>query len=578
MRTPKLASSTVGGLIEQVVGQARRVFLLAGLFSLGVNLLMLTVPLYMLQIYDRVLMSRSVETLLLLSAIAIVALVTLGVLEAVRSLLTARLGSWMEQKLGGYVLAAGISAAVRRRETSVQGLRDLAQVRGFLTSQGLVPLMDAPWMPLYLAVIFLLHPVLGFISVAGALVLAVVAFMNERATRRPLLQAAAAEIKTTSEAGNAARNADVVEAMGMLPALIRCWQEHGAEAFDRHSQVASRNAVLAAISRFLRLFLQLAVLGGGAYLVVRHEMTPGSMIAASILMGRALAPIDMAISGWRPAVSAHGAYRRLRRGLEEAPLSRPMMAIPPPEGRLAVEALTFLYPGQSEALLRGINFALDPGDCLAVIGAAAAGKTTLGRVIIGNLPPRVGHVRLDGADMTRLSVADRGRYIGYLPQDVELFRGSVRENITRFQDATDEEVMAAAQQVGAHELILRLQQGYDTNIGDGGAALSGGQRQRIGLARAVFGRPSLLLLDEPDANLDQAGAAALRSCLATLRTQGVTVILITHRQSLLQCADKILILRDGQLEYFGSSAPVLQAPIPTQPVGHWPHYAEERRP
>jgi PrtD family type I secretion system ABC transporter len=539
------------------------------LFSLGVNLLMLTVPLYMLQIFDRVLMSRSLDTLFLLTVIALGALFTLALLDLVRSSLFLRLGHWVELKLGGYMLGGAIATMLKSGGASVQGLRDLSTVRAFLSGPAMVSLVDIPWTPLFLAVIFVLHPLLGWIAVGGAIILSLLAVTNELVTRRTLLRVTNASIEATQKAEAAVQNADVIEAMGMLPALVGRWYRDSGEALKLQRRVAGRNSSISAFAKFVRLSLQLLVLATGAFLVIAGELTGGGMIAASILMGRALAPVEMAIGTWRSAVSAYGAYQRVKQLFALAPLNRQALALPTPSGRLKVDNVTFIYPGQSEPALRNVGFALEPGELLGVVGPAAAGKTTLARHLVGILEPRLGHVRLDGADLAHWPPEDRGQYLGYLPQDVELFSGTVRENISRMGTG-DAGVIPAARLVGAHDMILGLPAGYETNIGRGGTALSGGQRQLIALARAVYGEPRLIVFDEPYANLDHGAEDVLIKSLQDLKAQGTTVVVIAHRANILQRADKLLLLRQGQVQRFGDRDEILPrmvAPAP-RPMRH----------
>jgi PrtD family type I secretion system ABC transporter len=383
---------------------------------------------------------------------------------------------------------------------------------------------------------------------------------NELVTRRSLLHATNASIEATQEAEAAVQNADVIEAMGMLPALVGRWHRDSGEALNLQRRVAGRNSAISAFSKFLRLALQLSVLGTGAFFVIGGELTSGGMIASSILMGRALAPIDMAIGAWRSAVSAYGAYQRVKQQLAQAPVNRQSLSLPAPAGQLVVDNANYVYPGQNEPVLKYVSFALEPGESLGIVGPAAAGKTTLARLLVGNLEPQLGHVRLDGADISQWPSEDRGQYLGYLPQDVELFSGTVRENISRMGTG-DTGVIPAARLVGAHEMILSLPVGYETNIGRGGTALSGGQRQWIALARAVYGEPRLIVLDEPYANLDHGAEEALIKALQDLKARGATVIVIAHRPNILQQVDKMLVLHHGQVQAFGDRSEILQKMI-----------------
>ena len=442
-------------------------------------------------------------------------------------------------------------------DPSVQALRDLATFRTFLSGPGIFPVMDAPWTPIFLGVIFLLHPLLGWLSLAGASVLFALALANELATRNLLAESSVASFKALNRAEAAVRNADVIEAMGMMPQLVRRWHRQNAESLDLQARASGRSSAITSVSKFLRLVLQIGVLGVGAWLVIESELTPGAMIAASILMGRALAPVEQAIGSWKQMVAARGAYQRMKQQLDETPVRGLGMPLPAPSGHISVEGLSFVFPRASEPTLRNVNFELHAGDALGLIGPTAAGKTTLARLLVGNLAPRTGHVRLDGMDVAEWDSEDMGRHVGYLPQDIELFSGTVRENIARMADGEPDAVIAAARIAGMHEMVLGMAQGYDTEIGEGGAALSGGQRQRIGLARAVYGDPRFVVLDEPNANLDGAGEAALSDAIDTLKERGATIVVIAHRPSVLRQVDKVVVLRNGTVDKFGPREQVI---------------------
>ena len=553
-------------LLKETLAASRGGFVAVGVFSLFINVLMLTAPLYMLQVFDRVLTSRSVETLIMLTLIAGVALLALAALDALRGAALVRIGTWLDGRIGAPVLAASITAAVRKGDgASVQRLRDLSTLRTFLTGPGIFPVMDAPWTPIFIAVIFLLHPILGWVSLAGALVLFGLAVSNEVTTRGLLGRAGGASVAALRQAEAAIRNADSVEAMGMMPALIRRWHERNAEALTLQSVASMRSGGITAASKFARLALQVGILGAGAWLVILNELTPGAMIAGSILMGRALAPVEQAIGTWRSLIAARGAYERVKKQLDDSEPRGQAMPLPPPSGRLNVEGVSFVHPGAEAPTLRAVSFQLQPGETLGLIGPTAAGKTTLARLLVGNLVPRAGHVRLDAMDVAQWEAEDLGRHIGYLPQDVELFGGTVRENIARMDMGDAEAVVAAAGLAGVHDMILRLPKGYDTEIGEGGATLSGGQRQRIALARAVYGSPRLIVLDEPNANLDGEGEEALVKAIGVLRENKVSIVVIAHRPSILQTADKVLVLRAGAVQVVGPRDEVL-AKLTGQPA------------
>jgi len=545
--------------LRDALAACRGGFLAVALFSLFINLLMLVTPLYMLQVFDRVLGSRSTDTLIVLTVITVLALLTMAGLMVVRGRVLVWIGTWIDRRIGGSVLASGIEVTILGGKPSVQGLRDVSTVRTFLTGSGIFPLMDAPWAPIFIAFVFFLHPLLGWISLVGAGVLFVLALVNELATRKLLARSSAASIQSLQQAEAAARNADAVLAMGMAPNLIRRWQRQNIETTTLQALASNRSGMITSISKFGRLILQIAMLGTGALLVLQGEITPGVMIAGSILMARALAPVEQAIGMWRSAVAARDAYKRVKQLLAKLPAKPASMPLPAPSGHISVEGLSYVHVGGSDPVLRGITFGLEAGETMGLIGPSASGKTTLARLLVGNLTPRAGHARLDGMDMAQWDSLDRGQYIGYLPQDVELFSGTVRENIARMGEDESVDIVAAAKLAGVHDLIMRLPKGYETQIGEDGAALSGGERQRIALARALYGNSKLIVLDEPNASLDSEGEAALVEALQALRENNVTVVVIAHRPSILRNMDKVLVLRDGAMHAFGPRDEVLPA-------------------
>ncbi len=557
MSSPAL-SQPRPSLLSQAFSSCRNGFVAVLVFSLCINVLMLTAPLYMMQVFDRVLSSRSGDTLVLLLLIATLALGVMGALDAVRTFLMNRMGAWMDGHLSGAVLGEAVMGYLRRGGSpTVQGLRDLSTVRSFLTGAGVFPILDAPWAPIFIVVIFMLNPWLGVLSLVGAIALFALALANELVTREALKRAGGAAQAAMSDAETAVRNADVVEAMGMMPAMLARWHKKNAEAIALQSVAGDKGGGISAVSKFLRLLLQIAVLTLGAWLVLRGELTSGGMIAGSILMARALAPVEQAIATWKTAVAARQAYDRLVLHLAAADNRAEGMPLPVPKGHLSGEGVLFAFPGQRDPLLRNINFALSPGESLGLIGPTASGKTTLARMIVGNLVPRAGCIRLDGMDVTQWDRADLGRHIGYLPQDIELFAGTVRENIARMGEGDPEAVVRAAQLAGVHQMVLGMAKGYDTEVGPSGAALSGGQRQRVGLARALYGNPRLVVLDEPNANLDSEGEVALMRALGFLKKAGVTTVVIAHRPAIVQGVDKLLALKDGAVMMFGPREEVL---------------------
>jgi len=552
---------------RDVIAASKRAFRAVAGFSFVVNFLMLTVPLYTMQVYDRVLSSRSEDTLWALSFIAVFCIAIMSLVDNVRSRILIHISSWMDNALGKSILTTSIqSAALHRDVNNVQGLRDLSNLRNFAAGASIFNFFDVPWVPLYLAVVFMIHPSLGIIGTIGAGILMFLALTNDRATRKPLMEANKLAIQQTQGAEAGVRNAEVVESMGMLDSLVNRWAQENATV-QAIQEVASQKASnIASITKFCRLLIQMALLGFGVYFALEHIITPGAMMAGSIIMGRALSPIEQMIGSWKGFVGARDSYNRLNTLLgRDLSQLRGKTVYPRPNGRLSVEAVSFVNRNNPRPILRGVSFALEPGQAMGLIGPSAAGKSTLARLLVGVWPANSGKVRLDGVDVFTWDRADFGQHVGYLPQDIELFSGTIKENIARMRPADDASIIKAAIKAHAHEMILRLPQGYDTQIGDSGMGLSGGQRQRLGLARALFGNPRYMVLDEPNSNLDAEGEAALMDSLKEARADGVTIIVIAHRPSILSFVDKMLVLKDGAVEMFGDRNDVmarLTRPVP----------------
>ena len=544
--------------LTQALAACRRVLVAVALFSACVNLLLLVVPMYMLQVYDRVLGTGNVDTLLALSAMAVLGLAAFGLLDAVRMRILSRAGTWLDRELGSAVLAGSIAEARRAGgAVSAQGLRDLSTLRGYLSGAGIMPLFDAPWSPVFLAIVFAIHPVLGWIGLFGAVLLFGLAVLNDRATRKGLTEANQAAVRALNAADAAIRNADAITAMGMLPALARRWRQTTDHGLDLQTATSDASGGIGAAAKFFRLCLQASMLGVGGYLVLGNQMSPGSIVASAIILARGLAPLEQLITAWRSLVGARTAHGRLHELLERAPAAEAGTVLPRPAGRVAFDKVTYVAPGTRLPIIRQVAFNLAAGHVLGVVGPSGAGKTTLVRLLVGSLQPSTGHVRLDGADVAVWPDADRGRHVGYLPQSVELFAGTVRDNIARLGEAADDEVLAAAQLAGAHETILGLPQGYETPIGDGGVPISGGQRQRVALARALFGHPALVVLDEPNAHLDGDGELALAATVRRLREQGVTVVLIAQRAGVAALVDTVAVIKDGEIDAYGPRDEIL---------------------
>ena len=554
--------------LGKALAVSRQQFWLVAAFSGVVNLLQLTVSIYMMQVFDRVLATRNTDTLLYLTVVAIFALTILAMLEAVRSVIMQRVAAWVEQRVAPEGFMRAVEGQLRGGNYRMEALRDLALCRGFLASPGMLALFDLPWVPVYIALVFLLHPMLGWLALGGALILFCLTLANEALTSKANQAAGVSAMQGHRRAEAIARNAEVIDSMGMMPAVLQRWRAPFSNAQEPQEKAADRAAIILALIKFFRLTIQLAVLGLGAWLVLQQQLTAGASIAASIIMGRALAPVEQVVGSWKQLVQARAALRRLKMFLTLPRLRPPGLPMPAPQGVLSVERVSYNFPGQNVSMIKGVNFTLPAGESLAIIGPSAAGKTTLLRMMIGTLPATAGQVRLDGVDVFLWQREDFGRHLGYLPQDVELFEGTVFENIARLGEATPEAVFEAAVMAGCHEMILRLPAGYETEIGEGGAHLSGGQRQLLGLARALFGNPKLVVLDEPNSNLDGDSEAGLARALQTLKARGTTVVLVSHRPALVQEVDKVLVMKDGAAELFGPRAEVLKrlSGSPVRPV------------
>lgn len=546
--------------IEQALLAFKSTFWTVGTFSAITNLLMLVPSLYMLQVYDRVLASRNEMTLVMLTVLMLGAYVLMSGLELVRSYVLVRVGARFDLMLNKRVYTAAFEQNLKSAGGNAgQALSDLTTLRQFLTGNGLFAFFDAPWFPIYLFVIFAFDVWLGLFALVGSAVLVTLAYVNERVTKAPLSEANSMAIASTTMATNNLRNAEVIESMGMLPNLIGRWFKTHNKFLVLQAEASEKAAKIAAVTKFVQVSLQSLVLGFGALLVLKNDITPGMMIAASILVGRTLAPVQQVIGVWKSWSTTRSAYERLSRLLEANPAREAGMQLPKPQGALSVEAVSAAPPGARAAILKGVSFAIAPGDVLGVIGPSGSGKSTLARLLVGVWPAQMGKVRLDGADIYQWNKGELGPHLGYLPQDIELFAGTVSENIARFGEVDAEKVVMAAKRAGVHDMILHMPDGYDTKLGDGGAGLSGGQKQRIGLARAMYGDPSLLVLDEPNSNLDDIGEQALVQAIIDLRQRGKTIVLITHRTTILGATSKLLLMRDGTAQAFGPTNEVLTA-------------------
>lgn len=535
-------------------------FIYAGVFSFFINMLMLVPSFYMLQVYDRVVGSGNTLTLLMLTLIMVFLLSTMGALEWVRSRILVRVSSRLDSLMSGKLFDISHKQSLYSggSVTSAQPLQDLNGLRTFMTGNGFFAFFDAPWLPLYMAVMFMFHPVFGFIGIFSAVVLVLIAVANEKMTANLFAESAKEQQIAQTVASTNLRNAEVIESMGMLNNIRQRWHERSKQSLYWQSEASDQAGIYTNVSKIFRLVMQSLTLGVGAWLTIHQEITPGLMIAGSILLGRALAPIDLIIGSWKGFVTARTQYQRLNQLLDQIPPDMERMSLPAPKGAIRFEQAMIGPPLSKTPVIKGVSFAIQPGDTVAVIGPSAAGKSTLARGLLGIWPPMNGKIRLDGAEITSYNREEIGPYLGYLPQDIELFDGTISENIARFGDVDAVKVVAAAQAAGVHEMILRLPQGYDTVIGQSGGALSGGQRQRVGLARALYGDPVLVVLDEPNSNLDDQGELALAQALRGLKLRGATTVLITHRPSILNMVDNIMVLADGQVAAYGPANKVLE--------------------
>lgn len=541
--------------------------LLAGVSSLVLNLALLVPSLYMLQVFDRVFSSRSLETLTMLTLLAGASLVLMYLMDTARAAALYWAGKILDGRVGPLAIHKLLEDASRPHlRSNVHAARDVSLLRAFLTGNGIFSLFDAPWLPIYIFVIYLLHPLLGICAMIGALLYFILALLNERLTREPTEKMLLTSRTASRYIDSAVRNSEVVVGMGMERGVVARWGELNNQVLADSAKLSSTGSRMGALVRALRSGMQVVMLAVGAWLVVSENVSPGVMVAGTILLSKAFQPVELLITGWKSLIEARGAWHRLSEQAEAAPGEEGAVTLPKPQGRLDVERVVFSSNPTKPPFIKGISLSLQPGEMLGLIGPSASGKTTLARLVLGIWKPQAGSVRLDGADTALWPRHQLGPHVGYLPQDVELFSGTVAENIARMGTVDSEAVLLASQRASAHEMILRLPDGYETQIGEGGATLSGGQRQRIGLARALFGEPQFIVLDEPNANLDREGEAALGIALGALKQRGATVILIGHRPAMMAQTDKIAVLKDGQLEAFGPTHEILAKYSPVRAV------------
>ena len=546
--------------LTRILWDLRREFLVVGLFSMVANVLMLTPTIYMLQVFDRVMLSQNMGTL---TAVSMVTLFLFGVLtfsEWARSKLLVRTGVKMDELLSKPLFHASYEAYLNPEIANPsQSFNDLTQLRQFLTGNGIFAFFDAPWAPIYIAVLFMLHPWLGFMAIGFALVQCALAWWGSQANKPAQLQAIKAQQETSRFLQSKFRNSEVIESMGMVKNLYQRWSEKNARSLAMNMQAQEKAGKVVAWSKFIRYTQQSLALGGGALLVIHGELSPGGMIAANVLMSRALAPIDMMVSTWTIFLTVKDAFIRLRDLLEAHPFRELALKHIEPKAEVVLKDVVATAPGRDAPILKGITAIMPAGSITVVLGASGSGKSTLARVLLGIWPHSSGEVLLDGEPVRSWDRMELGPHVGYLPQDIELFDGTIAENIARSGQVSSEKVIEAANASGLHQMILRFPKGYDTPMGEAGSMLSGGQRQRIGLARALYGMPALVVLDEPNANLDDEGEAALQRAVLGLKERGKTVVLISHRPGIVNVADRLLILHQGEVQASGPKDGVLAA-------------------
>ncbi|POR47139.1 type I secretion system permease/ATPase [Bosea psychrotolerans] len=547
---------------KQVLGKglsdARHNLVIVGLFSIVVNTLVLAVPIYLFQMSDRVLTSRSTDTLAMLSIIVMVAIAAHVLLDMMRRFILMRVAVDVESRLGAPVLAAAAKAAQSGSGREFQVLADLQQIRSFLTGPVILTMLDAPTAPIYLLAVYLIHPNLGYIVTVAAVVLFLIAYANQQVTALPFARASAFSTRANMQAEAMSRNAQVINAMGMIPESVLIWGRETAESLKAQVSAQDRNNMMTALSKFFRLGTQIAMLGWGAWLSLEGSLTGGMVIASSVVAGRALAPLEGTIEGWRSFIHAKAAYSRVQALLQNSPLNLDRLRLPSPKGRLDVERILYVPPPNKKVILNGISFSLDAGESLAIVGASGCGKSTIAKMLVGSISPTAGNVRLDLMDLRNWDPRQFGESVGYLPQDVQLFPASIKANIARMrEDGDDADVFEAAEIADIHEMVSQFAQGYETQIGMDGSPLSGGQKQRIGLARAFYGNPRLVVLDEPNSNLDVLGERALARSFERAKKKGMTVVAVTQRPALLRSVDKIMMIRDGAVLALGARDEIL---------------------
>lgn len=543
--------------LRKILLACRHAIYVVGLFSFFINILMLTTSIYMMQIYDRVLAGRSLDTLLYLTVVALIALLTLALLDMARSRVLVHVSYWLDNTMSPPALKKGADDLLRGQTYGAQSLRDIATIRQFVSGSSIFTLFDAPWVPIYLLAIFYLSPILSLLALFGVVILFGLAILNEIMTRHMLTEASRKAAAAQYYVDASLRNAEIIQAMGMMNNIIQHWSKKNSAVLNLQTIASNRAGVILALTKFMRLALQILMLALGAYLVINNELTGGGMIAGTILLSRALAPVEQAMSVWKQMLSARLAYRGLQKHFSTPVRAESNIKLPAPKGELTINKVSYVIANTNHEILSQISMQIKPGEMVAIIGPSGAGKSTLARLLVGALQASSGDIRLDNADVYSWERTDFGNHVGYLPQDIELFNEKVKDNIARMGVVDDAAVIAAAQLAEVHDIILNLPDGYDTIIGSNSFVLSGGQRQRIALARAIYRMPRVLVLDEPNSNLDNEGEGALLRVLLAMKQRGVTQIIISHKPAIVKHTDRILFILDGKVKLVGPRDEVL---------------------
>jgi len=558
--SPVFSSKNTTNDLESALKKVRSSFIHIGIYSFFINILMLAAPIYMLAVYDVVMPAKGLDTLYIVTLVILVFFIGGAILEYVRSRVMIHVSNQLDAALNKRIFYAAFDLAAKYPgKADAQPLRDFNTIKTFLTGPAAFAFFDAPWFPIYIGLMFTFDAVYGWYGLTATAIIIILTILNEKATRKGLEHSNSMLQKSLGYFSNAVRNVEVVEAMGMRRALFKRWMEKHYEFIKTHTEASNTASAYSNATKSFRMLSSSLMYGVGALLAIRGDISPGMIIAGAVLLGRALAPISQLVATWKNFSAARISYRKLQELLNEFEAEQKKLSLPNPQGSITFEQVVVIPPLAKKPVLKGISFSIEPGETIGIIGPSAAGKSTVAKAMVGVWPITSGFVRIDQADIRQYNRDELGHHIGYLPQDIELFEGTIAENIARFREDNPAKIIEAAKISGTHELILKLPNGYETRVGPGGANLSGGQKQRIGLARAVYGNPKIIVLDEPNSNLDDAGEYALMLALQKLKQNGSTIVFITHKRSILSLADKIALIQDGKLSLFGPKEQILQA-------------------